>query len=108
MLKDDELVKVEKAVFARGPSFVIASQRRSNLVLNTRDKLRNLAICNCLKNRDCRVAPLLAMTAWGVLWSTALITPGRLILSLMAIACKGAITAFWLDLHFHGSYNQYR
>jgi hypothetical protein len=31
-----------------------------------RDKLRNSAVRDLLKKRDCRVAPLLAMTAVGV------------------------------------------
>ena len=35
VFSDDNLVKNRKAVFARGPSFVIASQRRSNLAVVT-------------------------------------------------------------------------
>jgi hypothetical protein len=62
-VKVDNLVQSPKSRLCEGSLAVIASRRRSNLVIIARDKLRNLAVCICLIIRDCRVAPLLAMTA---------------------------------------------
>jgi hypothetical protein len=54
--------KAPKAVIARGPSPSLRAEGEAISFL-ARDKLRNLAVANTLKNRDCFVAPLLAKTA---------------------------------------------